>query len=162
MISGSEIVSKNNIYAKLGQNYSKLASLDKQDAVEKFNKDDASRVTSSENYDEKDYERVLDKFEASDANIRSHEQSHASSIHASTPQYNYQQGPDGKLYAVGGNVRMDTSIPKDPAQAAAKMDNLSQAAGAPHDLSAADAQISRTANLNKMLLLSIQGDQNAS
>jgi hypothetical protein len=162
MISGSDIISRNEIYNKLGQNYSKLASLDKQDAVEKFNKDDASRISSNENYDEKDYERVLDKFEATDARTHTHEQTHASSVHASTPDYTYQQGPDGKLYALGGSVRMDTSVPKDEAAAAAKMENLSQASTAPHDLSAADAQISRTASLNKMLLLSIQGEENAS
>ena len=32
-------------------------------------------------------------------------------------------GPDGKLYATGGSVRFDTSIPKDPQSAKVKLNN---------------------------------------
>lgn len=72
-------------------------------------------------------------------------------------------GPDGKLYATGGHVRLDTSIPKDEASAIAKLDRLQKASTAPDGLSSADASIARTANLNKMLLLSKEqeGVQNA-
>lgn len=163
MFVGNSFQTANEIYSKLNQNYAKLDSLEKGDAVEKFNKDDYSRVTSNENYDEKDYERVLSRYKESDAQIRQHEQAHAAaSPYASTPDYSYSVGPDGKLYATGGEVRVDTSMPKDKEAAAHKLDELDQLSSAPNDLSAADAQISRTANLNKMLLQSLQGEDNAS
>lgn len=67
-------------------------------------------------------------------------------------------GPDGKLYATGGNVRLDTSLPKDEGAALAKLNELQKASSSPSGLSGADAQIARTANLNKMLILSKQGE----
>lgn len=162
MFVGSNLQSANEIYSKLNQNYAKLDSLEKDDVVEKFNKDDYNRVSSNENYDEKDYERVLSRYKQSDAQIRQHEQSHASSSIASTPDYDYQVGPDGKLYATGGEVRIDTSIPNDEKAAAFKLDQMQDSSSAPNELSSADAQISRTANLNKLLLQSLQGEENAS
>jgi hypothetical protein len=69
-------------------------------------------------------------------------------------------GPDGKLYATGGHVRLDTSIPKDEDAAQAKLSQIQSAATAANELSGADAQIARTASLNKMLLLS-QGGRHA-
>ncbi len=163
MFVGDSLQSANQIYAKLNQNYAKLDSLEKDDVVEKFNKDDYNRVTSNENYDEKDYERVLSRYKDSDAQIRQHEQAHASSLTASTPDYDYQVGPDGKLYATGGEVRIDTSIPDDEKAAAFKLSQMQDASSAPNELSAADAQISRTANLNKLLIQSQQqGEENAS
>lgn len=163
MFVGNSFQTANEIYSKLNQNYAKLDSLEKDDAIDKFNKDDYSRVTSNENYDEKDYERVLSRYKQSDAQIRLHEQTHsAASSYASTPDYDYSVGPDGKLYATGGEVRVDTSIPKDKEAAAHKLSEIDNISSAPNDLSAADAQISRTANLNKLLLQSLQGEENAS
>jgi len=86
-------------------------------------------------------------------NIRSHERAHASLATTIAPiSYNYQQGPDGKMYAVGGHVKLDTSIPNDPKDAAAKMDKISKSASVNHDMSGADANIAMSANLMKMRL----------
>ena len=71
----------------------------------------------------------------------------------------YETGPDGKLYANGGSVRFDTSIPQDKGSAAVKMEQLKDASTSVDGLSSADAQISRTANLNRLLLQS-QGENN--
>ena len=155
--------SANEIYSKLNQKYAKLDSIDKQDEAQQFDKNDYARSSKAENFDERDYQRVLNRFEKADADVRTHEQTHsASSSITSTPQYNYQVGPNGKLYAVGGHVKVDTSIPDDEKAAKAKLDEISQAASAPNSLSSADADISRTASLNKMLIETLKGDDNAS
>jgi hypothetical protein len=41
--------------------------------------------------------------------------------YASAPTYTFQQGPDGKRYAVGGEVQIDTSTERTPEATIRKM-----------------------------------------
>lgn len=142
------------LHQQIALKKSQLATIDKEEQQSAFEKKDTINITGS-SHDENDYQRVLDKFKALDSKTKIHEQAHASgATTTSAISYNYQVGPDGKLYATGGHVRFDTSLPSDPKAALAKLDKLANAAGAPSELSAADASIARTANLNRMLLLS--------
>ncbi|OCL86880.1 SprA-related family protein [Aliarcobacter thereius] len=156
----TDILNTSSIYAELALKKSQLANIDKQDLFKStFEKNDSANPISK--YDEKDYERVLDKFKSKDAEVKAHEQTHASLGTTTTPiSYNYQVGPDGKLYAVGGSVRFDTSIPKDKEEASLKIDKLQKASSSVDDLSRADMAISSAANLNKILLNSMQGFEN--
>lgn len=143
----------------------KYAELQKIDEVEKLvsikHSDYIEQSGDTHNYDEQDFARVLEKFKTTDANIRSHEQIHATIGQTTAPiSYNYQEGPDGKMYAVGGHVRLDTSIPDDPKAAALKLDQIQKASTGPMDVSSADMGIAAQANLNKMLLI-IQGGNDA-
>lgn len=149
--------SASSLYQELAQKRSELANIDKKD-LEKSTQEKSDTVNGVDNkYDKKDYDRVVDKFQDLDAKTRAHEQMHSSGAPTTAPiSYSYQTGPDGKLYASGGHVRFDTSMPKDEASANVKLDKIQSASSAPGELSAADAQISRTANLNKMLLQSMQ------
>lgn len=157
-----DYLSSSTIQSQLALKKSELASIDKKELQKSaFEKKDEV-VLGEKNYDESDYNRVLDKFKARDSEVKVHEQLHASLGTTTTPiNYSYQTGPDGKLYASGGHVRFDTSIPKDEAQALVKLEELKKASSAPEGLSHADASIAQTANLNKMLLQSLQkGDTN--
>lgn len=149
--------SASSIYQQIATKKAQLAAIDKKENFKSaFEKNDIVDL-GNKNYDEQDYQRVLDKFKNLDAQIKGHEQLHASlGDTKGAISYNYQTGPDGKLYATGGSVRMDTSIPQDEEAALAKLDKLANAVSAPSGLSNADAAISRAANLNKMLLLSTQ------
>lgn len=153
--------SASSIYQDLAQKRSELANIDKKELEKSAESSYDKLQDSNTKYDEKDYQRVIDKFENLDAKTKTHEQAHASSGTTTAPiQYNYQVGPDGRLYATGGSVRLDTTIPEDEGAANAKLEELKDASSAPSELSAADAQIARTANLNKMLLQA-QGEVNA-
>lgn len=157
----NSFLSSSTIYQQLAQKRSELASVDKKELEKSAESSYDEIQNSNTKYDEKDYQRVIDKFENLDAKTKVHEQTHAANGTTTAPiQYNYQVGPDGKLYASGGSVRLDTSIPKDEGAANAKLEELKDASSAPSQLSAADAQIARTANLNKMLLQA-QGEVNA-
>lgn len=149
--------SASSINQQIAVKKAELAAIDKKEEQKSlFEKNDSVNITNS-TVDENDYQRVLEKFKQLDAQTRAHEQQHAATGDTAGPiNYTYQTGPDGKLYATGGHVRMDTSIPNDPEAALAKLDKLSDAASAPEGLSGADAAISRAANLNKMLILSRQ------
>ncbi len=145
--------SPSTIYQQLAQKRTELANIDKKE-IEKSEADNYDKTNpSNEKFDEQDYQRVLNKFKNLDNEVKTHEETHASSANTTAPiQYNYQMGPDGKLYANGGSVRFDTSIPEDEASANVKLEELKDASSAVDELSNADAQIARTANLNKLLL----------
>ena len=148
---------------KLSQKFEQLQKIEAKEQLENSSRKDYIEQTKTGiNYDELDFARVLEKFKKTDAEIRSHEQIHASIGHTTTPiSYTYQQGPDGKMYAVGGSVRLDTSIPEDPKAAAFKLDQIQKAASAPMDSSSADNQIVNQSNLNK-ILMQLKEEENAS
>lgn len=83
-----------------------------------------------------------------DQEVRTHEQAHQSAggEYASSPTYQFTQGPDGKRYATGGEVQIDTSaVPGDPAATIAKMQQIRSAALAPAEPSAQDLAVARSA-----------------
>ena len=146
-----------SIYQQLALKKSELSNLDKKELEKSaFEKNDTVQL-GEKNYDENDYQRVLNKFKNKDNEIRTHEQTHASLGTTTAPiNYNFQVGPDGKLYAIGGSVRFDTSIPSNPENAKVKLEELRDASSSVSPLSGADASIAQTTNLNKMLLESIK------
>jgi hypothetical protein len=89
------------------------------------------------------------KLKQRDAEVRAHEQAHAAAggAFAGSPSYQYQRGPDGGSYAVGGEVPIDVSaVAGDPAATIAKMEQVKRAALAPRDPSDADRAIAATAD----------------
>ncbi len=162
MIIGEAQITKSAIYVKLSQKYAQLNAIDtKQEQNQALKIKEDYFDISNNNYDKNDYERVLEKFKSMDSNIRSHEQAHASSGTTTTPiQYSYQVGPDGKMYATGGHVRLDTSIPSDPKSAAIKLDQIKRSATSSVDSSSADMSIASSVNLMKMRLELESSDQN--
>lgn len=157
-----ENLSVNQLYSKLSAKYGQLEKLEQKESVESISKKDYIEQSQQvKNYDEKDFARVLEKFKQTDAKVRTHEQIHASIGHTTAPiSYNYQKGPDGQMYAVGGSVRLDTSIPKEPKAAAFKLDQILKAANGVSDSSGADNTIASQTNLTK-ILLQLKGEENA-
>lgn len=92
---------------------------------------------------------MIDKLRQRDAQVRRHEQAHlvAAGQHAmGGAQYTYQVGPDGRRYAVGGEVQVDVSpVEGDPEATLRKAQQLQRAALAPMDPSAADRNVAAVA-----------------
>lgn len=90
----------------------------------------------------------LDKLKARDREVRQHEQAHMAvgGGYAGAPSYEYQQGPDGGRYAVGGEVSIDMSPEKDPKATAAKMRQVKAAALAPAQPSSQDLSVAAQAS----------------
>jgi len=63
--------------------------------------------------------KVISELKQRDAEVKAHEAAHltaAGGIATGGASFEYQQGPDGVRYAVGGEVNIDTSaVPGDPA-----------------------------------------------
>lgn len=156
-INNNNFLTSSSIHQELSLKKSELASLDKKE-FQKSTFEKKDETLAAENYDKNDYQRVIGKLEDRDSEVKMHEQIHASGGVATTApiNYNYQVGPDGKLYAVGGSVKLDTSVPNDPKEAEVKLDQIQDASSSVNSLSAADADIAQTASLNRMLLESMK------
>lgn len=91
---------------------------------------------------------VVREMKQTDAKVRAHEMAHlaAGGQFASGPSYEFEKGPDGGLYAVAGEVNIDTSpIPGDPEATIAKANQIRAAALAPGDPSAQDRSVANAA-----------------
>lgn len=93
-------------------------------------------------------EAVVREMKQTDAKVRAHELAHlaAGGQYASGPSYEFERGPDGGLYAVAGEVHIDTSpVPGDPEATIAKANQVRAAALAPGDPSAQDRSVANAA-----------------
>ncbi|MGX1495024.1 hypothetical protein ACSSV1_000045 [Labrenzia sp. MBR-25] len=92
-------------------------------------------------------EKQVDKLKQRDQEVRAHEQAHArvGGAHSGAPSYTFQQGPDGKRYAIGGEVQIDTSKERTPEATIRKMQIVIRAATAPADPSSQDLKVAQQA-----------------
>lgn len=94
-------------------------------------------------------EQEIAKLKARDSEVRAHEQAHiaaAAGITTSAPTYDYQTGPDGKRYAVGGEVTVSFVESNDPEQNLANAEAMKAAALAPADPSSQDRAVASNAD----------------
>jgi hypothetical protein len=87
------------------------------------------------------------KLKQIDAKVRAHERAHASvgGAHAGAPSYSYTRGPDGQMYATGGEVAIDISAESDPEATLQKATQVGAAALAPADPSGQDRAVAAAA-----------------
>tara|TARA_R110001592_G_scaffold191441_1_gene437683 strand:+ start:15965 stop:16837 length:873 start_codon:yes stop_codon:yes gene_type:complete len=88
--------------------------------------------------------KMIEDLKARDLEVRAHEQAHKTvgGQYTGAVSLSYQAGPDGKRYAVGGEVPIDVSpISGDPQATITKMAVVSAAATAPAQPSAQDQMV---------------------
>ncbi|WP_051645469.1 putative metalloprotease CJM1_0395 family protein [Labrenzia sp. DG1229] len=92
-------------------------------------------------------EKQVQELEKRDREVRAHEQAHArvGGAYAGAPSYTFQQGPDGKRYAIGGEVQIDTGKEKTPQETIRKMQIVIRAALAPAEPSSQDLKVAQLA-----------------
>lgn len=101
----------------------------------------AKELSEEEQKQAKDLERI-------DRHVRAHEAAHqgAAGGLAQGKSFTYEQGPDGKQYAVAGEVQIDTSVVSgDPRATAAKMQKVQASALSPSDPSPQDRRVAAQA-----------------
>jgi len=87
------------------------------------------------------------ELQKTDRTVKMHEMAHmaAGGQYAGGATYTYENGPDGRQYAVGGEVSIDASKDRNPEKTVQKMSQIKRAALAPADPSAADRAIAAKA-----------------
>ncbi|MBF0211216.1 MAG: SprA-related family protein [Desulfamplus sp.] len=93
--------------------------------------------------------RLLTELQNSDREVRAHEMAHVAAggqYITSGAQLEYRKGPDGKRYAVAGEVSIDTSpVAGDPSATVEKMRQVQRAALAPASPSSQDRKVASSA-----------------
>lgn len=94
-------------------------------------------------------QKQVEELKARDTEVRAHEQAHIAaggSYVRGGARYDYQTGPDGKKYAVGGEVSIDTSaVEGDPQATINKAQVILKAALAPAEPSGQDKAVASQA-----------------
>jgi hypothetical protein len=105
----------------------------------------AAKATNLSEQDRK----VVEELKARDREVRAHEQAHvaaAGGLARGGPSYTFQYGPDGRVYAVGGEVDIDTSPGRTPEETVSKAKQIRAAALAPADPSGQDRAVAAAAS----------------
>ena len=92
-------------------------------------------------------QNIIRQLASRDREVRAHEQAHAAvgGQYAGAPTYQFQRGPDGVNYAVGGQVNIDVSPASTPQETIRKMQIVRAAALAPIDPSPQDRSVAAQA-----------------
>ena len=91
---------------------------------------------------------VISNLQARDREVRAHEAAHQAAGGGAVggASYSYQQGPDGRSYAIGGEVSVDLSASGGPEAVIAQMARVRAAATAPASPSAQDLSVAAAAS----------------
>ena len=135
-------------------------------AVEKTQQETTTASSDAKNSQEltDDERNVVEQLKKRDREVKTHEQAHLASAGQYArggPTFTYQQGPDGRRYAIGGEVPIDVGAEKTPEQTIQKMQAVRRAAMAPADPSSADRSIAASASaLEAQARQELQNKQN--
>jgi hypothetical protein len=92
--------------------------------------------------------KKVQELQRRDREVRAHEAAHklAGGPHAGHPTFKTVKGPDGRSYAISGEVKIDTSeVPNNPDATIRKLETVKRAALAPSNPSAQDRQVAAEA-----------------
>ena len=118
-------------------------------------KDDDTKPKSINELDSEE-KAIVAQLQASDTKVRAHESAHlsaAAGIAAGGASFTYERGPDGRMYAVAGEVPISVSEGKDPQDTLEKMRQVEAAAMAPSDPSPQDYAVAASARSGELKAL---------
>ena len=135
-------------YTKIARNQSD-PSVDSKSIVSKNdnNKTDKKNSNNPNELTEAQKEQII-KLQQRDTHVRAHEAAHLAaggSVVSGGASYTYQKGPDGKMYAVGGEVPIHVTKGSNPKETLAMARQLRAAALAPSDPSPQDLKVAASA-----------------
>lgn len=110
---------------------------------------EASSIGTDKDKLTEDQQRQVEKLKERDKEVKTHEQAHLSSaggLNASAPTYTYQTGPDGKQYAIGGEVSISFTPTGDPQKDLQAAEAMKNSALAPADPSSQDRSVAQAAD----------------
>ena len=94
-------------------------------------------------------QQKISQLQAIDSQVKAHEMAHqaAGGSLAGAAHYTLKKGPDGKDYAVAGEVPIKIEKGKDPQETIQNMEQIKAAALAPSDPSPQDLKVAQTAEM---------------
>ena len=124
--------------------------IEKIEEVEPAEEESSTKVTLELTPEQR---KQLEQLAATDREVRAHEQAHVNvgrELILSGPTYEFETGPDGKNYAISGEVQIDTSPGKTPEETVPKAQRIRATALAPPDPSPQDQRVAAIASQLEM------------
>lgn len=123
----------------------------KEKELEEAKKDEQKKPENSDELSQ-DEQRLVKDLAARDSEVKAHEAAHQSAGGGMTGavSYTYQQGPDGKMYAIGGEVSISTPAASTPEEAIANARQVMASAMAAGDPSPQDYAVASSARVMEM------------
>lgn len=125
----------------------------KATGTEEPDESDQDRTNATSESEDSEYtpeeEEEIEDLEDRDTEVKAHEQAHIAAggrYVRGGAHLEYRTGPDGKQYAVGGEVSIDVSKESDPQATIAKMQTVARAAMAPAEPSSQDRAVAAKAS----------------
>ena len=138
----------NSSYLSLNTTSSQTSSTKQEDtSSQKTISTSGSELSASE-------QQTISQLRATDTKVRAHEMAHIAAgggVIRGSANYTYEKGPDQQLYAVAGEVGIDTSEGSTPQETVTKMQTIRAAALAPSDPSPQDYAVASTASMLEMV-----------
>lgn len=105
------------------------------------------KKTQNENELTQDEKQVVYELQARDTEVRAHEAAHQAAGGGMTggASYSYQRGPDGRMYAIGGEVSVSMPKGSTPQEMISNAQQVIAAALAPANPSAQDMSVAASA-----------------
>jgi len=99
-----------------------------------------------------DEKRLVKDLQARDSEVKAHESAHQAAGGGNTgpASFSYQQGPDGKMYAIGGEVSISIKGGSTPQEQIANARAIIAAAMAPANPSSQDFAVANSAKMMEM------------
>jgi len=99
-----------------------------------------------------DEKKLVKDLQTRDSEVKAHEAAHQAAGGGMTgaASYTYQQGPDGKMYAIGGEVSISTQGGATPEETIAKAKQIAASAMAPGSPSGQDFAVATSAKMMEM------------
>jgi hypothetical protein len=119
--------------------------LDEKRAEEAQQSDNPENLSSDE-------KRLLKELSDRDSEVKTHESAHQALGGGLTgaASYTYQEGPDGKMYAIGGEVSISTPTSSNPEEAIRNAQTVAASALAAGDPSPQDFAVASSASIMEM------------
>ncbi len=108
----------------------------------------SEEISNQERRAEEQQQQEVEALQRRDREVRAHEQAHAAvgGSLAGAPQFTFKTGPDGKRYAVAGEVSIDISKEATPEATLRKAEQVKRAALAPAEPSGQDRAVAAKAD----------------
>jgi len=127
----------------VGEYYRSINDTTQFDSSEKENNPNKKKQVNDKELTKEEETRIKE-LKVRDNEVKTHEQAHVNAG-ATNPQYEYETGPDGVRYAVGGNAEIDTGEAGSPEANLQKAQQIIKAALAPANPSAQDRKVAAEA-----------------
>ena len=108
-----------------------------------------SNMYQNSKNDSVELQQKVSELQSIDTKVRAHEMAHQAvgGAFAGAPSYTLEKGPDGKDYAVGGEVPIKIEKGKTPQETIQNMNQIKAAALAPADPSPQDLRVAQNADM---------------